>query len=423
MNRINKNWAFLLLCSLLIVSCEKNNNENVNWDLEANKQLIKVMNENYYWYNQLPVVNPEDYANPLDLIEALRVNPPDRWSYVTTRQELDAYYNSGAYYGFGFGSAFDQNGKLWILYVFKSSPLYSKGIKRSWQITSINDVTPTPDNFSDLIGPSEAGLSKTITFLSPAGSSITYTFTKTEVVMNTVLFDSIYTINSKKIGYMVLDGFITPTINELEKCFTKFKSSNIDELIVDLRYNGGGSISVSNYLANLIGGTKANKGVYATYYHNDKNTKRNFSNYFQTLTNSLTLNRAIFITTHGTASASELLINGLKPFMPVYLIGSKTHGKPVGMYSFEYYQFDWAFVPICFSLKNANNEGDFFDGLAVNLESTDDVTKKFGDINEASLSAALTFIGVAKSKGIGTEATVKAKLITGRGLYEEIGAW
>lgn len=404
-----------------IYSCQKD--DDVNWDKEANKELYNVMRDLYYWYDKVPVVNINNYQTPVELMDAMRVDPPDRWSYVTTKKEFDAYFNSGTYYGFGFGSAFDQDGKLWIIYSFKSSPLTEKGIGRGWQISTIDGVTPTKDNYSQLIGESVAGISKTFGFISPLGNSVSYTFTKIEVTMNTVLLDSVYTINSKKIAYMVLDGFIEPTNDELEQSFSKFKNANVDELIVDLRYNGGGETTVSNHLANLIGGNVANGGVYANFNYNNKHSSNNSSTYFQSLANSLSLSRVLFITTEGTASASELVINGLKPYMPVYLIGSKTQGKPVGMNVFEYQQVDWVFLPVTFSSTNANNEGDYFDGLDVTVSALDDYTLPFGDVNEDSFNKALTYIGVSPSKSIRLKAITRSTLITGKGLYREIGAW
>ncbi|NOU16548.1 MAG: hypothetical protein HOO91_03195 [Bacteroidales bacterium] len=420
---ILKKILSIMFFGIAIYALQNCKKEETNWDKLANKELLSVMKDYYYWYDKLPTVDPNSYKDPSTLIETLRVNPPDRWSYVTTKQELEAYYNSGAYYGFGFGSSFDQNGKLWIIYVYKSSPFTEKGINRGWQISSIDGVTPTPENYNQIIGESAAGVSKTIVFISPDGNSFTYTFTKFEVAVNSVLFDSVYTISSKKIAYMVLNTFITPTIREVNTCFAKFKSENVDELIVDLRYNGGGSISVSDTVASLIGGNAANGGVYTNYVYNDKHSDSNKSIFFRSLSNTLTLNRVVFITDRGTASASELVINGLKPFMPVCLIGSKTHGKPVGMRSFTYNEVDWAFLPVCFSLKNANNEGDYFDGLAVNVDAADDVSKPFGDFREASFAAALTYLGVSTGKGEMIKTSLRAKRMTGKGLYEEIGAW
>ncbi len=421
-SKLFKTLLIILSLGVAVYSFQSCKKDDINWNKEANKELYSVMQQYYYWYSQMPIVNPGNYQDPPALLEALRVNPPDKWSYITTKKEYDAYYSSGAYYGFGFGTVFDQDGKLWIIYTFKSSPLYQEGIGRGWQISTIDGVTPTTDNYSQLIGASEAGITKTIGFISPEGTSVTRTFSKIEVVMNTVLFDSVYTMSSKKIGYMVLNAFITPTNDELDNCFSKFKSENIDELIIDLRYNGGGSVDVSNHLANLIAPNTANGLVYAKYYHNDKNTNLNNSIYFEPLTNTISPSKVLFITTQGTASASELVINGLKPYMPVYLFGSKTHGKPVGMYVFRYTEIDWVFIPICFSLKNANDEGDFFNGIDVTVEAADDYTLPFGDINEDSFAAALNYLGVL-TKGVKSSSAKKSTLVTGKGLYEEIGAW
>jgi len=412
-------FSILLLSFLLVSSCD----DDTNWDLSANKQLLSVMKEYYLWYNQLPTVNASAYENPQELMEVLRVNPPDKWSYVTTKEEYESYFNSGTYYGFGFGNAFDSEGKLWIIYAFRSSPLRAKGIGRGWQISSVDGVAPTVDNYSSLMGANKEGLSKTIGFISPEGASVTYTFSKAEISMNTVLLDSVYSIDSKKIGYLVLNSFIEPTYTELDNSFAKFKSEGVSDLVVDLRYNGGGSVDVSKYLASYIGGGKANEGVYATYTHNDKHPEFNNSIYFESFGNTLSIDKVVFITTSGTASASELVINGLKPYMTVALVGSKTHGKPVGMYVFEYKEIDWVFVPICFSLKNANGVGDYYDGLAVDVEASDDYTSPFGDVNEDSFSASLTYLGVSPVKRIKTQKAMPSKMITGKGLYEEIGAW
>ncbi|HSA05276.1 MAG TPA: S41 family peptidase [Tenuifilaceae bacterium] len=409
------------IIGLALLSCEKEEDYKVN----VNNELYSLMNEYYLWYDQMPEVNPNDFASPVELMDALRVNPPDKWSYVTTRTELEAYYNQGAYVGFGFGSGFNSDGELFLSFVFKNSPLYAQGINRGWQIISINGQTPTPENYSSLIGPSEAGLSKTFVFKSPEGTTHEHTFTKAAISMNTVLMDTVYTFDAKKVGYFVLESFISTTKDELTSVFADFKSKDITELIVDLRYNGGGQVSTSAYLANLIGGSVAFGNIYTKSYHNDKLSWKNSYITFNTENNSLQLNKVTFITTQSSASASELLINGLKPFLNVTLVGEKTHGKPAGMYVFKFNDpsIDWAFVPICFTMRNANNEGDFFDGIPVNISAEDDITLPFGDVNEASLNAALLNLGASFPKSSKTEVVKDFNPIVGKGLKAEIGAW
>jgi hypothetical protein len=378
MNTIKK--IILLAMPLLILNTCTDDYEAE--EVNVNKELLSVMKEYYLWYDQMPSVDPNNYESPKDLMDVLRVNPPDRWSYVTTRTELEAYFDQGAYVGFGFGSGFNIDNELIISFVFRNSPLYAAGIDRGWQILSIDGQTPTPENYSSLIGPSDIGVSKTFVFKSPLGSTYEYTFSKSEISMNTVLFDSVYTFDTKKVGYFVLESFIDKTTDELTSVFADFKSKNINELIVDLRYNGGGLVNVSNDLANLIGGNIAYGNIYTKSYHNDKLSYQNEYFLFKSLDNSLTLNKITFITTRSSASASELVINGLKPFMDVTLVGDTTHGKPVGMYVFKFNDpsIDWAFVPVCFTMRNANNEGDYYDGIPVNISAKDDVTVPFGDI-------------------------------------------
>lgn len=408
------------LSAVLFQSCMK---DNTDWNYTAKYELYMIMHDIYYWADHTPTVDINSYSSPEDLMEALRVNPPDKWSYVTTKKEFDAY-NSGKYYGFGFNSVFDTDGKLWIGFAYKNSPLTAKGIGRGWQISTINGTVPTEQNFDELIGENKIGITKTIGFISPTGNAVTYDFTKAEININTVLFDTIYTLNSKKIGYVVVNGFIEPSIAEYDACFSKFNSENVAELIVDLRYNGGGIIEVSRHLASLIGGAATNGKVYTNYVYNSRYSYNNSSLGFNNAANALSLSRVTFITTNRTASASELVINGLEPYMEVALIGSSTHGKPVAMPIFRYADFKWVFLPICISLKNANGVGDYFDGLNVDIEAIDDYTRKLGDINEASLAAALNYIGALPVKGVEPKQRAKkSKVISGKGLYEEIGAW
>ncbi len=400
-------------------SCKEEDEENPN--KFANEQFYAVMDQYYLWYEHLPNVNPDSYNSPVELLEALRYQPLDRWSYITTKQELNAYYEEGSYVGFGFSSAFDQQGNLWITYIFKESPLKALGIGRGWIITAVNGVQPTTLNYNSLFGASTVGISKTLDFRGPNQELRSHTITKKTIVMNTVLMDSIYTIDNTKVGYFVFKGFIEPSISELDNVFEKFKSEGVSEVIVDLRYNGGGRMDVANHLGGLLAGNIANNQVFTKLVHNNKNGQYNTFDSLKTKPNSITLDRVVFITTGGSASASESLINGLKPYMDVQIVGTKTHGKPVGMYAMTFNEFNWAFVPICFSVKNANDEGNYFDGIAVNIAANDDIAYDFGDTNESSLNAALGIFGFSTSskKATATQPIYHKK----HGLAQEIDAW
>ena len=147
---------------------------------------------------------------------------------------------------------------------------------------------------------------------------------------------------------------------------------------------------MAQHLADLIGGSLTSGQVFAQYVHNDKSDSRNRTLRFASAPQALSLSRVMLITSRASASASELVANALRPFMPVVLIGDRTYGKPVGQYTFTFCEKVLALVS--FSLKNANGEGDYFDGLPATCVAADDLDRQLGDPLEASLHEALTYI-------------------------------
>jgi carboxyl-terminal processing protease len=404
----------LTVTALLITfnACKKEENPN----LFSNQQLMELMNDFYLWYDKLPNVKAENYPSPIELMQALRYQPLDKWSYVTTKKEIEDYYGSGTYIGYGIGLAFDTQSRLWLTFVLNDSPFRQIGVNRGWRISAINSTIPTPNNINSLLSTSAA----TFTLVNPDEQTSSHSISKRVIVMNSIIADTVY--SSNKIGYFVLNSFIEPTINELSTLFNQFKSEGVKDLIVDLRYNGGGSIITASHLANLIAGVTANEKVLATYSHNNKQESRDESILISLNDNSLEISRVVFITSKSTASASELIINGLKPHMGVTLVGDDTYGKPVGMYVFTSPSYKWAFVPISFRMINANGEGDYYNGLPVDIEANDGINIPFGDTKEPSLAAAIGHLeeGVGLKKSSSTQKVIYPKL---KGLQGEIGAW
>ncbi|GAH01669.1 unnamed protein product, partial [marine sediment metagenome] len=167
-------------------------------------------------------------------------------------------------------------------------------------------------------------------------------------------------IGGKIVAHLVFEGFREPSENELADAFGFFKNVGANEMILDLRYNPGGLISATTLLGSLISGEDTDNKVFFKYLHNDKKTSNDKEVAFAKKPNSLNLKSLIVITSRSTYSASEIIINGLKPYLNVVTIGDATGGKPVGMYVW-YYQ-DYAFVPISFKIINADGEGDYFEG-------------------------------------------------------------
>jgi hypothetical protein len=243
-------------------------------------------------------------------------------------------------------------------------------------------------------------------FSRPDGVEQTMTLTvgayKSDYVMN----PKVFSVNGNNVGYFAFDSFLgdaingktaQTTLNALDLLFTDFKAKNVTELVLDLRYNGGGYGLVSNYLGNLIAPASAVGKVFSKTEHNTKYSQYNATTYFQNSTNGLKLSKITIIVNKGTASASEELINGLKPVMNVKLIGNTTHGKPVGYYAIptmNYYAF-----PVAFKNVNSAGTGDFYEGFSVDKVQSDDIRYELGDANEACLKSALDYIktGVLQS--------------------------
>ena len=391
----------LLSTAFLFSSCRKDEDDD-QLDQERiteNTEFYKLMRDWYYWYDKIPNINPANYASVYDVLEAIRHRPLDRWSYVTSREEFESFYIQSKFIGYGFGSAFDQEGKLRVTFIFNENDLYKNGVRRSWIIEKVNGTTVTTNvNINQLLGPNEIGVTNTFLFRKPDGTQEEMTVQKDEVFMNTVLHKEILEAGNRKAGYLVLQGFRTPTFGELKAAVDFFNSEGgIDDLILDLRYNGGGQTNVANYLASIIGGPAIFGKAFAKYMYNDKReNNHNFTSNFGAEQEThgqetLELGRLITIATDRTASASEMVINGLRPFMDVHIIGDDTYGKPMGQNVFTYGDL-YAFLPVTFKIANADGFGDYFDGLPADSYVVDDITRLFGDPEEASLKEALTFI-------------------------------
>lgn len=159
----------------------------------------------------MPEVDPNAYKDPVEPNECLHEYiRPTAEPMLQLKPRLMHTTTRGRTWGLVFGSGFSANNELYITFVFKNSPLAAMGIDRGWQIISIDGQTPTSENFSSLIGPSEVGVSKKFLFKSPEGSTMEQIFTKSQIEMNSVLMDSVYTTGTFRVGYFVLESLYWP---------------------------------------------------------------------------------------------------------------------------------------------------------------------------------------------------------------------
>jgi C-terminal processing protease CtpA/Prc len=425
--KINRLLTILVLAISLLTACKKTDVSNTHTptptptptpvsvavDPEKIKDSVLLYTKDIYlWYNQIPsTFNARSYEDPVKIMTAIRQysiesgfsNPVDRWSFAMKKTEWDnmsgglgATFNStNAEDGdFGLRVFFNSEGDLRVKSVERESPAGLAGIRRSWRITKLNGNTNITTSNSTIIVDAVYNSTQTsFTFIKPDSSTVNITLNAAHYKEHPVVLDSVYTINSKKIGYLVFNSFLGDTIeinNEFNRLFSKFASQNISDVVVDLRYNGGGYVSVQEKLANYLISSSSNSKLMMKQQYNDKQPNYNRSTFFKKI-GSLNLSRVFFIVANGTASASELLINNLKPYMEVKLIGpSNTHGKPVGFFPIPV--GEWYIFPVSFRTTNANGSGNYFSGFPPDAKVNDGLTRDWGDVTESCLASAVKFI-------------------------------
>ena len=437
--------AFSSVIILFITSCkkeitDKTTSSGTGTSSVTQADLLKdsvylYSKEIYLWQNILPsyeTFNPRQYGGSDDVKSASAVmnairnlQPLDRFSFVTTKESSEGL-QTGADVDYGFfvkAASVDKDNSVdsvrwFVSYVFDKSAAGAAGVTRGWFINKINNTSINYSQASiDLLNEVFFGstTSASFEFVKPDGTTATANLSKTSFISNSVLYNNILEAGGKKVGYFVLKQFFgSPSRDELNTVFNAFKAQGISELIVDLRYNPGGSTATQDALADLIAPAAANnkemyKYVYnqslqqgnfpllkhKTGYENESFSEENNTQNFEN-TGSLNLNRVFFIVSSGTASASELLINNLKPYMDVKLIGDTTYGKPVGFFPVDI--FNYSIYPISFKTVNSAGNADYYTGFAPDKLSADDVSKNWGNVTEPSLANALNYINTGSFK-------------------------
>jgi len=410
---MKKSIIILFLTILGFSSCKKEVPALVppTIDEQARDYLYNAMNEVYLWYNLMPVVVKTDYADPYKLLDAMEYKTIDRWSFVETYDQFVAQ-NQGSFVGHGISMGLDSiSNTVRIAQIYEKSPLYSKGVRRGWTVKRLNGTDPAPifaardwTAYNQLIGAPQAGITNTFLFQTPAGKDSTISTVKSAFTLNTVILADTLHLKSGITGHLVFDQFIPPSNHELDSVFTFFKQNNIKDLIVDLRYNGGGDLNVLTNMASYVAGSAKYNTPFLKLTYNDKNASYNQTFNFSLVSSPLSITRLMVITTRGTASASEDFINGLKTSLDVRTIGSTTNGKPVGMSGIKY-KTNYMFFPITFTVVNSAGNGDFYNGIVPEKFVPDDITRDWGDRNEACLKEAIYYLehGAVSAKGLNVE--------------------
>ncbi|QDX28338.1 peptidase S41 [Sphingomonas suaedae] len=378
-----------------------------------------VLNEWYLFPETLPAsLSPTPYASVQDYIDALtataRSQSKDRYfTYITSIAEENAYYSSGSSAGFGIRLALDSAGRLFISEAFEGAPALAAGIDRGTEILAIGTSTSTLRDVSDIVategsaginaalGESTVGLSRALRFRSTGGTVSTVTIAKAEYELTPVSSRygaKVIDDGGRKVGYVNLRTFINPAESPLRSAFADFRAQGITEVIIDLRYNGGGLVSIAELVNNLLARDKTGSQVanYTTF--RSSKSSNNETTYFAAQSQSIAPTRIAFIGTGGSASASELVMNTFIPYLGnrSALIGTNTYGKPVGQIAIDRAACDDRLRVVAFATENSAHQGAYYTGLAdfmgATCQAADDISRPMGDPAEASTRAALDFL-------------------------------
>ncbi|HEY4618077.1 MAG TPA: S41 family peptidase [Flavobacterium sp.] len=430
------NFKFILLFFLAIFafqSCQDMDDNAAPINLEVQDFIWKGLNQYYLWQADVPNLADDRFASqdalndflrgypvPEELFDALRVDKSiDRFSWIVSdylelEQALGGISkNHGAEFGLVYkpGSTTDIFG--YVRYILPNSAASTKDIQRGSIFYGINGTQLTINNYQSLLAADDYTLNLADYdggAITPNGKSVA--LTKTILAENPILINKVITSGTHKIGYLMYNGFYAEYDIQLNDAFGALKSQGITDLVLDLRYNSGGSVLTATRLASMITGQYTGQ-VFAKQQWNDKINsyfesadpealKNNFTDKIgSTPINSLNLSKIYILTTKSSASASELVINGLKPYMDVVQIGDVTTGKNVGsvtLYDSPTFGKDnrnpnhrYAMQPIVLKIVNAAGFGDYYSGLEPNYLLKENLGNLdiLGNNSEALLSTAI----------------------------------
>jgi carboxyl-terminal processing protease len=433
--------AFIQGCTKDTVSNPK---QMSTLDLDINKYIWRGLNTYYLWVDNVPDLSVNSFKTVSDWTSYLKKHPDheeffysllynygevDKWSwivddYVALEKMFQGVTKSmGIEYGL---ALYGDKGDVlaYIKYVIKGSPAEDVGLKRGDVFIKVNGVKIDTSNYNTILYDKDS-YTLTMAHIDTVNVTVipdnrTVQVIPAEVSEDPIYMDTVLNVDNMKIGYLVYNGFMSNYDIKLNNVFSRFKSEGIQKLILDLRYNPGGSVQSARYLSSMIYSTDTNKIF--MYSHYNKMLEDTFGAYYgleffidrftgriektdvdpETPISSLNLNQVYIITTGSTASASELVINCLRPYMDVVTVGTTTVGKYVGSATiYDWNDSDvpnpkhtWAMQPIIMKTSNVNGATDYVNGLTPTVEVEEYVSrmKPFGSSDEALLSATINKI-------------------------------
>lgn len=368
---------------------------------DQKKFVWQAMQAWYLWNDRLPdTINLKQFATPAEVMAELTKyspggpdNPIDNYSYIGSASADAAFYGGGLYQGFGFSWRWVAANDPRLSRVFGGSPADVGGLERGQRIVALNGRSIADIEAAEGIG---AVLDTT---------PVEFTMRETDGVTEfTVTIDQgIVTIDpvpqtfriprpvGPDVGYLELSAFVSTADARLDEVFADFVANGVNDLIIDLRYNGGGLVNTSELLGDYLGGDVAENLIFSeTRFNANRAADNNRVEFFERLANSMSLSRLVVIASRGTASAAEMVPNSMAPHVDVTIVGDTTYGKPVGQVGLEF--CGNIMRPAAFQTFNADGFGDFFDGLPADCAADDDLNVAVGAETDPNIVAALSWL-------------------------------
>lgn len=381
--------------------------------------LRDYLSDQYFWSAQLRVA--DDAASDMpEYFASLLAFPVDRYSFAQSTSSFQQFFGDGRRTGYGYSLAWDDAAQT----VFKVrtteplSPVGLAGLVRGDTIVTIDGFTSAQIATGALGTVTTAGVARHFVVLGATGVQRSFTVNSADYPLSPVVAARVLAAaGGVRVGYLAYQDFIDAGAAALGDAFNAFREANVTELVVDLRYNGGGSSRQARNLASMAGGSALDGQVFGQYRFNARNSDKNFS---QTFTSSLAslpaaplegLSRVIVITSGNTASASELFINSLRPFRQVVLVGGTTYGKPYAFLPRDACGITYNAVNL--EVANALGFSDYSAGFAPTCAVADDLDHALGDPLERRTAAALGYISTGACPPVGAALRTQGALGSG----------
>lgn len=392
--------SILALVATLIAACGGSSDGGLTTgpsacSVEGQKQFVlDVMRDWYLWNNLLPAdVNLAAYATPDDLLAFLTTfQPLDDFSSIGSAADDAAFLGEGEFEGYGFTSRFLSEDDWRLTRVYENGPAGEADFARGQRILALNGRSIAEIQAAEGVAAVLDTSPIAFTMREIDGAEFTSSVTAGIVTIDPVpQWRVIDAGGGRMVGYLEFAQFISTADPLLATVFAEFRAAGVNDVIIDMRYNGGGLVSTANLLGDYLGGDVAENLVFSkTNFNDDRAAANNSEKFFNRLGDSLSLSRLVVIASGGTASASELVTNSMESHVDVSIVGSDTFGKPVGQVGFEFCSN--IIRATAFQTVNADDFGDYFGGLPVDCAATDDLNVPVGADNDPNVVAALSYL-------------------------------